>query len=197
MGVDTRAAGLPIPKPPPEASLSIDHSPERSSTANEPATRVVLGSNDLFGVPFPLVLADRFFHIYADPKGALKLDIFRWDEAERAPVYEVRASKPLDEAISTNPTGIVTFGDETGGFLYKFRPKPGVSQIFGRIPVPDEIEVHINDHSLRVLRGGQLMTTLVANQFVGMAVAIQIGADGSMAIGSNSLPEGMTLVRGR
>jgi hypothetical protein len=26
---------------------------------------VQLGGNDFFGVPFPLVLADRFFHIYS------------------------------------------------------------------------------------------------------------------------------------
>ena len=25
--------------------------------------KVILGSNDFFGVPFPLVLADRFFHM--------------------------------------------------------------------------------------------------------------------------------------
>lgn len=45
------------------------------------------------------MLADRFFHIYSDQTRKLKLDVFRWDEAERAPLYEGRANKPLEEAI--------------------------------------------------------------------------------------------------
>jgi hypothetical protein len=30
---------------------------------------VTIGANDFYGVPFPLVLADRFFHIYAADTG--------------------------------------------------------------------------------------------------------------------------------
>ena len=71
---------------------------------------VSIGTNDFFGVPFPLVLADRFFHIYTTPTG-FKLDIFRWDEQRKQPVYEVKASKPLADNISTNPTGIITFSE--------------------------------------------------------------------------------------
>lgn len=85
---------------------------------------VTIGANDFYGVPFPLVLADRFFHIYAADTG-FKLDIFRWDEQEKQPIYEVKDSVPLADNIETNPTGIITFGEPTtGNFLYKFRPKP-------------------------------------------------------------------------
>src|SRR5690242_13371262 len=103
---------------------------------------VNVGNNFFFGVPFPVVVADRFFNIYAEGKG-FKVNIFRWDEAAKTATYEVKASQPLQENISTNPTGIVTVGDEQGAFLFKFRPKPGVSQIFGRIPAEGEIEVRV------------------------------------------------------
>ena len=157
--------------------------------------KVVLGSNDFFGVPFPIVLADRFFHVYSTARG-LALDVFRWDETGQGPVYEVKASQPLAENISTNPTGIVTFSEPTtGAFLYKFRPKPGVSQIFGKIPVDSEFQVTVNDHRIVIVRDGVTACTLERNQFSGLAIGIQIGADGSIGIGVNRLPAGMKLVR--
>lgn len=157
---------------------------------------VMLGTNDFFGVPFPLVLADRFFHIYSTTSG-LKLDIFRWDETSKQPTYEVKGSKPLTDNIATNPTGIVTFSEPTTGtFLYKFRPKLGISQIFGRIPVNNEFDVKINDHLIEVVINGKKACTLQRNQFTGMPIGIQIHADGSIGMGVNRLPEGMILRRG-
>lgn len=156
---------------------------------------VNLGTNDFFGVPFPLVLADRFFHIYSIQSN-LKLDIFRWDEQRKLATYEVKASIPLNANIETNPTGIVTFSEPTNGtFLYKFRPMQGISQIFGRVPVDQQFEVRINDHGIIVTADGTERCTLERNQFSGMLIGIQVGADGSMAIGGNKLPEGMLLVR--
>jgi hypothetical protein len=158
---------------------------------------VILGGNDFFGVPFPLVLADRFFHIYSTTSG-LKIDIFRWDETGKQPTYEVKGSKPLADNITTNPTGIVTFSEPTAGtFLYKFRPKLGISQIFGRIPVNNEFDVKINDHLIEVEVNGKQICTLQRNQFTGMPIGIQVYADGSVGIGVNRLPAGMTLKRGR
>jgi hypothetical protein len=157
--------------------------------------KVNLGTNDFFGVPFPLVLADRFFHIYAITSG-LKLDIFRWDEQAEKPIYEVKESTPLAENISTNPTGIITFSEPiTGTFLYKFRPKLGISQIFGKVPIDEEFEVRINDHRIIVMIGSTERCTLERNQFSGIPIGIQVGADGSIAIGVNRLPKGMVLVR--
>lgn len=157
--------------------------------------KVILGSNNFFGVPFPLVLADRFFHTFGAPRG-FALDIFRWDEQASEPIYEVRAGRPQTGNITTNPTGIVTFSEpNTGAFLYKFRPKPGVSQIFGKVPVNKEFEVRINDHRIEVLCEGAPMCTLERNQLVGLAIGIQVGADGSIGIGVNRLPQGMILSR--
>jgi len=157
---------------------------------------IILGTNDFFGVPFPLVLADRFFHIYSTVSG-FKLDIFRWDETSKQPTYEVKDSKPLTDNITTNPTGIVTFGEPTTGtFLYKFRPKPGISQIFGKIPVDNEFDVRINDHLIEVEVNGKTACTLQRNQFVGMPIGMQVYVDGSIGIGVNKLPEGMSLQRG-
>jgi hypothetical protein len=157
--------------------------------------KVILGSNNFFGVPFPLVLADRFFHIYSSARG-FALDIFRWDERVSEAIYEVRASQPQIANITTNPTGIVTFSEpNTGTFLYKFRPKPDISQIFGKVPVNKEFEVRINDHRIEVLCEGIPTCTLERNQFVGLAIGIQIGVDGSIGIGVNRLPQGMVLSR--
>lgn len=157
---------------------------------------VELGTNDFFGVPFPLVLADRFFHMYPADDGRFNIDVFRWDEAQRQPVYEVRGGKPLRQNIETNPTGIITFAQEvTGAFLFKFRPKPGVSQIFGRVPVEGEVEVRITDHLLAVTRGGQNVATFQRNAVSGCPIGIQVWVDGSIAFGVNRLPDGMMLVR--
>ncbi len=157
---------------------------------------VSIGTNDFFGVPFPLVLADRFFHIYTTPTG-FKLDIFRWDEQRKQPVYEVKASKPLADNISTNPTGIITFSEPAAGnFLYKFRPKPEVSQIFGKVPVGKEFVARISDQRIAVMVADTELCTLERNQFMGLPIGIQVGADGAIAIGVSKLPEGMILRRG-
>ena len=160
---------------------------------------VTLGTNDFFGVPFPLVLADRFFHIYSTASG-LKLDIFRWDETSKQAIYEVKGSKPLTDNITTNPTGIVTFSEpSTGTFLYKFRPKPEISQIFGRILANNEnkeFEVKIDDRHIEVIIITKTSNTFEKNQVTGYPIGMQIDVTGSIAIGSNRLPEGMILKRG-
>jgi len=157
--------------------------------------RIVLGSTDFFGVPFPLVLADRFFHVYTEA-GTLKLDVFRWDEQARQAVYEVIASEPQADAISTNPTGIVTFSQpETGTFLYKFRPRPNVSQIFGTIPIDRETEVRITDHEIKVVAVGVDVCTIQRGKLSGFPIGIRVGADGSLSLGVKKLPDGMTLER--
>lgn len=158
---------------------------------------VILGTKDFFGVPFPLVLADRFFHIYSI-QASFKLDIFRWDEERKRPVYEVKESTPIPDNINTNPTGIITFSEPTtGAFIYKFRPKPGVSQIFGKVPMDKDFEVIINDHRIIVMAATTKLCTLEKNQFAGLPIGIQVGADGSIAIGVNRLPEGMLISRSR
>ena len=158
-------------------------------------TEVILGSNDFYGVPFPLVLADQFFHIYTGTDGRMQLDIFRWDQATTAAIYEVEGNVPRDGKIITNPTGVVTFSAEEGGFLFKFRPKPGISQIFGQIPGPNDLTAYISDREIRVDRDGQTIATLRQNQFSDDLIGILVGADGSVAIGVSGLPDGMVLIR--
>lgn len=155
--------------------------------------QINIGSNLHFGVPFPLVLADRFFAIQ-DRGGRMVVDVFRWDETTQTAHYEVQESVPLAEHIRTNPTGIVTVTNEVGGdFLYKFRPKPGVSQIFGRVPVVDDIEVRVKDHEMSVTRAGTPIVTMQRNMIAGCPIGVLVGADGSVAMGVNWLPDGMTL----
>jgi hypothetical protein len=109
-------------------------------------------------------------------------------------VYEVRDSKPLLDSITSNPTGIVTFAEpESGRFLFKFRPKPGVSQIFGRLPSIGELQVWITDREVRVMNGDVPMVTLRRNQFSSIPIGIEVGVDGTVGIGVNHLPDGMVL----
>jgi hypothetical protein len=157
---------------------------------------VTIGSNDFFGVPFPLVLADRFFHMYRKDGGGLSLDVFRWDSEKRIAVYEVKNGEPLQQNISSNPTGIVTFSREDDGtFLYKFRPRPGVSQIFGKVPVGREVEVRISDREILVMSGSDKICTIQNGQVSGMPIGVNIGANGSVGIGGGQLPSGMELRR--
>lgn len=153
-------------------------------------TRVIIGGNDLFGVPFPLVVADRFFRVY-EQDGVMRVDVFRWDGDTQQRVYEVRASQPLKENIERNPTGIVTVGGTTGDFLYKFRPKPGVSQIFGQIPIDRELTVIIRDRQIRVTDGESVIATFERNQISGCPIGLEVRVDGGIGMGVNRLPDGM------
>jgi len=154
---------------------------------------IEIASNSFTSVPFPLVLADRFFHLYEDAHGVLKVDVFRWSETSQEAVYEVRNSEPLVANIETGVTGVVVFSSDEGGFQYKFRPNPGVGQIFGKIPVEGEIDVLLRDRALKVFRGTQLIADATGNSVEGYLIGIQIGADGSFAMGVNELPKGMIL----
>jgi hypothetical protein len=156
--------------------------------------QVKISSNLFSGVPFPLVLGDRFFHMYTNEAGSLKLDVIRWDVDRQEPVYDVMQSAPLVENIENNPTGIVTFASNSGGFLFKFRPKPGVSQIFGVVPVDSVFEAHCSDRQVRVLRDGHPFVTLRAGQVSGCPIGLKVGADGSISLASNDLPPGMNCV---
>ncbi|WP_269305758.1 hypothetical protein [Aeromicrobium sp. HA] len=159
-------------------------------------TSIQIGSNAFNGVPFPLVLVDRYFHIY-ELDGSLKVDVFRWIPAFKTAVYEVVSSVPVAERIESNPNGDVLFTSENGSFAYKFRPDPEKTQLFGKIPVTDELSVELKDHALRVYRDGALMVDASNNSFVGSAIGILIDAEGNVAFGVSALPDGMDLtVRG-
>ncbi|MFC2048263.1 hypothetical protein ACFLSK_02390 [Chloroflexota bacterium] len=63
------------------------------------------------------------------------------------------------------------------------------------MPIDEEFEVRIDDHKIIVMAGNTERCRLERNQFSGMPIGIQVGADGSIAIGVNRLPKGMVLVR--
>jgi hypothetical protein len=95
----------------------------------------MIGENDFFGVPFPLVLADRFFHAYCS-SGGYKLDVFRWDEESQQAVYDMKDSVIQVDEVGAKPTGTVEFSEPAEGtILYQFRPRPGISRISGKVPI--------------------------------------------------------------
>jgi hypothetical protein len=158
---------------------------------------VSIGENDVFGVPFPLVLADRFFHIYSSPYG-YKLDVFRWDEEKCQAIYDMKDSVIQVDEVGSSPTGFVEFSEPTGWtILYKFRPRPGVSQISGKVPLNGEFQVKITYGSIIVSVDGRQIANIEKNTITGSMIGLFIGADGSFARGSDKLPEGMDLARNK
>lgn len=166
----------------------------------------IICGRDYFGVPFPLVLGDRFFHVYRNGNG-FELDVFRWDEAARKAVYEVRSSKPVEDDASASATGVATFHKEgETRFLYKFRPRASVPRILGKVPAGSEFEADISDRRV-VVRAAtsngrrrtkwQDLCVLERNQLHGPAIGVQVGVDNSVGIGVTSLPEGLVFAGGR
>ncbi len=158
---------------------------------------VTVGENDVFGVPFPLVLGDRFFHVYSSRYG-YKLDVFRWDEIKQQVYYDMKDSVIQVDEDSTDPSGIVEFSEPTTGtILYKFRRHPSASRISGKVPLDAEFEVKVNDSSIVVFVNGQQIAHMEKNTVTGTMIGLFIGADGSFAMGSDKLPDGMTLERSK
>jgi hypothetical protein len=156
---------------------------------------VIIGKDDFFRIPFPLVIGDRFFHVYNEGS-VFKLDIFRWDESAKQPVYEVIADQPQTSNLETNPTGIVSFSQPTAGkFLYKFRPKPGVSRVAGKVPTDVKIDAEISNHDIKVSGSGVKSHRLSWYKLQGCAIGMYVGVDGSFHMGLRNLPDGMVLIR--
>jgi hypothetical protein len=158
---------------------------------------VMIGENDFFGVPFPLVLANRFFHVYRSSSG-YKLDVFRWDEESQQTVYDMMDSVIQVDEVGAKPTGTVKFSEPAEGvILYQFRPRPGIYPMFGKVPIKGEFEVRINNQSIIVSIDGNQIAELDNNTATGSIIGLFIGADGSFKMGSDRLPDGMTLVRNK
>jgi hypothetical protein len=157
--------------------------------------KVVISTNDFFGIPFPLVIGDRFFHVYSEG-GTLKLDIFRWDEITKQPVYEVVAGQPQTGNIEENPTAIVSFHEPTPGkFLYKFRPNPSISQVAGKSPIDMQVDAEISNNDVKVSASGIGSHRLSWYILKGCAIGMYVGLDGSFHMGLRDLPDGMMLTR--
>ncbi len=146
-----------------------------------------LGSNRFHGVLYPVVINDRYFRVYEGKDNRTTLDVFRWDPTTEQRKYEVKAGQPLDDMATTNPTGIITFGTDDTGFLFKFRPDSASSHIFGGIPAADGVTVRITDRELHVSAGERVIVTLSRNSISNCAIGIHITPDG-IGMGSNALP---------
>ncbi|RPJ59678.1 MAG: hypothetical protein EHM12_06740 [Dehalococcoidia bacterium] len=156
---------------------------------------IIIGNLDYFGVPLPLVLADRYFHI---PKTAFgfNVDIFRWDEEIRQHKYEVKYGRPVPENIDTNPNAIVSYKQIIPDmFIYKFQAKPDITQIDGKRTVRKEFWVKIDKSGIIVMVDNITIASFTRNQVEG-PIGLKVNADGSYVIGVAALPDGMELKRG-
>lgn len=156
---------------------------------------IVIGSLDYFGVPFPLVLADRFFVVYKSAFG-FNVDVFRWDPELKQHVYEVMYGKPVTENIDASPNGAITFRQITPKlFIYKFRARQDIPQIYGKVPTGKEFVVKIDEREIRVLLDNIQLASFTRNQTEG-PLGLVVNADGSYVFGGDRLPAGMELKRG-
>lgn len=156
--------------------------------------KVSFKNTDFFGVPFPVVLADRYFKVYENEIG-LTLDVIRWDPAAGDGVYEVLKGRENAQELRDNPTGIINFDMQGGAFVFKFSPKPGVSSINGKAPVNGEWSVRISDRDVTVLKDGTVVQSLARGQSGDAMIGIQINADGTVESQGGSLPDGLEVER--
>jgi hypothetical protein len=156
---------------------------------------IMVGSTDYFGVPFPLVLGDRFFHVPKNSFG-FNLDIIRWDSESRHHVYEVLNGRPVISNITWNPNATVTFKQITPKlFIYKFLPKTGIMQISGKTPINQEFVVRIDENEITVTLKNVTLVAFKKYQVEG-PIGLKVNVDGSYVLGISQLPDGMILKRG-
>ena len=156
---------------------------------------IVIGDIDYFGVPFPLVLADRYFHM---PKTAFgfNLDVFRWDEVTKQHYYEVMYGRTVSDNINVNPNAIVNYKQITTSiFICKFKAKPEISQIGGYPTIDKEIWVKIDNTQIIVMIDNVKIASFSKNQVEG-PIGLNINADGSYILGIGNLPDCMEIKRG-
>jgi hypothetical protein len=156
---------------------------------------VVLGSLDYFGVPFPLVLGDRYFVVSKSAFG-FNLDVFRWDSSRQQHIYEVLYGKAVEENINESPNATVVFrqlGPKL--FVYKFKAKTAVREIDGSVPIDKEFVVRIDPQEINVKLNGVHLASFSPNQTEG-PLGLIVRASGSYTMGGNILPAGMELKRG-
>jgi hypothetical protein len=155
----------------------------------------MIGNFDYFGVPLPLVLGDRFFHIPKNSFG-FNVDVIRWDAESKNHAYEALNGRPVISNIANNPNAIVNFKQVTPKlFIYKFLPKPGISQISGKIPIKNEFVVKIDDQEITVILNYAKLANFKKHQVEG-PIGLKVDVDGSYVIGVSKLPDGMILKRG-
>jgi hypothetical protein len=156
---------------------------------------IIIGNIDYYGVPFPLVLVDRYFNITKTAFG-FNLDIFRWDEIAKQHYYEVLYGKPVQENLNDNPNAFVSYKQiSTNIFVYKFKVKPGIFEIQGRNNINKEICAKIDKNEIVTMINNEKIATFYKNQVEG-PIGLKVYADGSSTLGIGSLPDGMEIKRG-
>lgn len=156
---------------------------------------ITVGNLDYFGVLFPVVVADRYFHI---PKTAFgfNVDIFRWDEIKREHHYEVMYGRPVTENINGSPNATISYRQITPGiFIYKFQAKPGITQICGKKTINKEICIKVDKQEIAVLIDNIKKVSFTANLVEG-PIGLKVHADGNYVLGVGKLPDGMDIKRG-
>jgi len=155
----------------------------------------MIGSVDYFGVPFPLVLGDRFFHIPKNSFG-FNVDILRWDTESRHHVYEVLNGRSVTSEVTWNLNATVTYKQITPKlFIYKFLPKLGISQISGKTPINKEFVAKIDENEITVIVDNITLASFKKSQVEG-PIGLKVDVNGSYVMGVSKLPDGMVLKRG-
>ena len=156
---------------------------------------ITIGSVDYFGVPFPLVIGDRFFHIPKNSFG-FNIDVIRWDSESKLHVYEVLNGRSVIPNVTWNSNATVSYKQVTPKlFIYKFLPRPGINQISGKTPINKEFVAKIDENEITVIVDNITLTAFKKHQVEG-PIGLKVDVDGSYILGISKLPDGMILKRG-
>lgn len=152
----------------------------------EPEDGIVVGTNRLSQVPFPVVAGSHYFHAYSYD-GRVVWDVFSWHPDLKCPrSYEVRASLPVIDGAWEAGGGTVVYRPTDDDFELSIAPS--------RMNSADIVlevgggEIWLNEDGIR-----SDSVTAIGNAISGCFAAFVFGADGSVAIGQNSPPDGMLL----
>jgi hypothetical protein len=113
-----------------------------------------------------------------------------------SPVFEMLRNEPggsSTASVSHGEAGVVTVTDAVSGeFLYKVRPGPQASIVFGTVQWP-ELEARVDDERIvvRGKQGEEVVDIIKATNctFDGVGAGVLVGQDGKISMGAPVPPE--------
>lgn len=143
------------------------------------ASILTVGGNCMYGVPFPIVIGDRYIHLRKDGS-ELVCQVWRWDPVTRT---TVREPDPGDRGA-----GVILQPIGAAGLELRLASEVGEG-LTGSASLGD-LRVAANEDGIEVFRDGALMMSMQGSGISGSPVGVRVDERG-VGIGS-SLPEGFT-----
>lgn len=144
-------------------------------------SEALIGSNQFYGVPFPIAIGDRYIHVAQRPDGSMTVQAFRWDPDTRTVEEETLEQTDPDAPLTILPVA------GHGGVRLIAR----AAAVEGYVTNDSEAVAYtilLQRDRIIIMRGDTTVAEFQDNTIVGVEVGIRIDADG-VSLGG-SLPEG-------